>query len=908
MSDDPNSDSIKTQEPTRYYSDAMTTPTTTGTTPTTPTQSQPTATAAAVLLNNSASRSVAGSSTSSQPMLGPVMGSQRSSTDQLSKSAGNTSQTFGPNFIELESKHASSQLSLLREDATSSTSGTKLVAMLPRASMEDVHSEMQSPSNVNTPTMPRMMLPTIEDRLSVIEQQQTHILGKLSSIERLVSLSANYSNNTPQHYYHNAHNADSLVSTASNFYDVKSTTPMSTVKMSIARMRGLVSTRRNINNVGGDATSGSFNDFSREGSNLSGVRKRVSVHFREPCAQSSSTAAITAATSTGDFSNIQQENPLSPSSAQSSLPQMPTSPLNNINNPNNQSSTSASSSYRASPATNNQPNNSNTNDYMKKIPPPPPGFALTYRKELCSTDGIFLPEHPLVTCCDVLFWLLAVYELIFCINFIGNYNWSKSPRSEEIALLAVSSVVMLGFIAMRSRVARAVGWELVEKPQSVLRLYIRTWLFFDLLTGLPFDLIVLPFSTIAFRVITTLRMLHFVRIPALFQASNPLIPSRTIRVGILLLSFIVWFHCLAGMLWMLLNSTKYPTSQLSDYEISLKGVYWAIQTSTSVGYGDILPDDTDWQNRLLYMLVMLVGVGGYSYFISTMSVAVIRMDSVQHALREKKQKLNSMMNFYDVPWELQKQAFSVYPRLLETSKRDYADVMCDLPGFMQEQMNTYMKVKLLSVVPMFQRAEPEVVWHLCHHLSEAFVAPGEYVVQIGDLGNEMYFLAHGVVEVLLAGSNGGGEIQIAMLKDGSFFGEIALLKETTRTASIRTVTACDLMVLLKEDFEAILESFPTSNFSRLIAAEVKKRFGDTMNNNNNSNSNKGGDVDGDTHEGGGENGGSAVEFDHQHHHFEDDDDGFEPIAGEYINLGCNVDDVKSVCSKAGITNFNDDSK
>eukprot|EP00661_Eupelagonemidae_sp_cell13_P004096 gene4097-biopygen3874 len=37
--------------------------------------------------------------------------------------------------------------------------------------------------------------------------------------------------------------------------------------------------------------------------------------------------------------------------------------------------------------------------------------------------------------------------------------------------------------------------------------------------------------------------------------------------------------------------------------------------------------------------------------------------------------------------------------------------------------------------------------------------------------------------------------------NGSWFGEIALLRETARTASVRTITACDLFCLQKEDFQ-----------------------------------------------------------------------------------------------------------
>eukprot|EP00002_Diphylleia_rotans_P011599 TRINITY_DN2287_c0_g3_i2.p1 TRINITY_DN2287_c0_g3~~TRINITY_DN2287_c0_g3_i2.p1 ORF type:complete len:637 (-),score=137.56 TRINITY_DN2287_c0_g3_i2:314-2224(-) len=69
----------------------------------------------------------------------------------------------------------------------------------------------------------------------------------------------------------------------------------------------------------------------------------------------------------------------------------------------------------------------------------------------------------------------------------------------------------------------------------------------------------------------------------------------------------------------------------------------------------------------------------------------------------------------------------------------------------------------------------------------------------------MYFLSHGEVEVL----SGDGKTVYATLKEGSYFGEIALLFEARRIAHIRTTTYCDLLMLTKDDFDSVLCFFPT---------------------------------------------------------------------------------------------------
>ena len=48
---------------------------------------------------------------------------------------------------------------------------------------------------------------------------------------------------------------------------------------------------------------------------------------------------------------------------------------------------------------------------------------------------------------------------------------------------------------------------------------------------------------------------------------------------------------------------------------------------------------------------------------------------------------------------------------------------------------------------------------------------------------------------------------------GDFFGEIALLKECKRTASVRSISPCELMVLSVQDFQALLRANPETNAS-----------------------------------------------------------------------------------------------
>src|SRR5262249_44240729 len=102
-------------------------------------------------------------------------------------------------------------------------------------------------------------------------------------------------------------------------------------------------------------------------------------------------------------------------------------------------------------------------------------------------------------------------------------------------------------------------------------------------------------------------------------------------------------------------------------------------------------------------------------------------------------------------------------------------------------------------------------------LRPRMVEAGETIIRKGEIGREMYLLARGEVEVL----DDSGEV-VNVLKDGDFFGEIALLMSTPRVANVRARSSCDLFVLDKADFNRILHDHP--QFAHGVMEVAKKRY------------------------------------------------------------------------------------
>ena len=94
--------------------------------------------------------------------------------------------------------------------------------------------------------------------------------------------------------------------------------------------------------------------------------------------------------------------------------------------------------------------------------------------------------------------------------------------------------------------------------------------------------------------------------------------------------------------------------------------------------------------------------------------------------------------------------------------------------------------------------------------------PGEIVLQEGDSSNGCaYYINSGSVRVL------HGKKEIAILSAGGFFGELALITDDVRNATIEVVENTELQVFLKDDFLTLLQQ---SSHSIEMKEEIRRRI------------------------------------------------------------------------------------
>ncbi len=118
--------------------------------------------------------------------------------------------------------------------------------------------------------------------------------------------------------------------------------------------------------------------------------------------------------------------------------------------------------------------------------------------------------------------------------------------------------------------------------------------------------------------------------------------------------------------------------------------------------------------------------------------------------------------------------------------------------------------RVLAVSPLFQGIPAEAFKMLTSHFQRKSFTDGQVVVSQGDQGNSCFLIRSGAVAVSTENIRKPGTmIELDKLREGEFFGEVSLLSDKPRTATVKAVGDVELMELKRQDFDTIVAEFPT---------------------------------------------------------------------------------------------------
>jgi type IV pilus assembly protein PilB len=135
------------------------------------------------------------------------------------------------------------------------------------------------------------------------------------------------------------------------------------------------------------------------------------------------------------------------------------------------------------------------------------------------------------------------------------------------------------------------------------------------------------------------------------------------------------------------------------------------------------------------------------------------------------------------------------------------------------------KISCLKNIELFKDLKEEELQKIASKLTEKVYPPNAVILKEGASGDTMFFIKEGLVEVKRKEPYMGVNLTVTTLGTGECFGEMALLNETPRSATVLVATQPTIVLLLeKSDFNELLVQYPSISFSlnRVLAGRIEE--------------------------------------------------------------------------------------
>jgi voltage-gated potassium channel len=409
-------------------------------------------------------------------------------------------------------------------------------------------------------------------------------------------------------------------------------------------------------------------------------------------------------------------------------------------------------------------------------------------------------------------WNIIIVFAVLAFSIVFSYRFTFQIYRCDLFYWVILSLFALDILVNFNSTVK-VEHSVSGDRRVIAKNYLKGWFTVDFITAFPFDFFILlifgvpdehdgrHFYFIILQLITLVKLLKVKKITKELQQ------YLRINPGVMrLMDFAFWFtqavHYIA-LGWIVIGAAETARISIDQY---IRSLYWSVTTVATIGYGDYYPDHDSNLQIIYTIIVQIFGVGMYGYIIGNVSGLIANLDVARAEFVKKIESVRIYLNNKSIPKDMQEKILSYYYYIWDKKRNVSEDnPLSDLPVSISLEIMLYLNRDMLMKVDLFRHADDIFVREAIQMLKPLIYLPEDYIIRQGEYGDCMFFLSSGEIEVLVNGK------QAAKLGPGSTFGETSLLIGEKRSASIHTLTYCEVYRLSKSDFDSLRIRFPEFN-------------------------------------------------------------------------------------------------
>mmetsp|Transcript_7935 Transcript_7935/g.7805 ORF Transcript_7935/g.7805 Transcript_7935/m.7805 type:complete len:526 (+) Transcript_7935:74-1651(+) len=226
---------------------------------------------------------------------------------------------------------------------------------------------------------------------------------------------------------------------------------------------------------------------------------------------------------------------------------------------------------------------------------------------------------------------------------------------------------------------------------------------------------------------------------------------------------------------------------------------------TTVGYGDIVPLTVS--EKIYAMFSMIVACGVFAYTVGSIGSLVSKQNAVENAYREQVVAVNRYMRKKDLPHDLQFRVRRYLEYVWENKKKSNLDekqILTLLSEPLRDEIYAHIHGIVIKLCPIFEQYDTHFISQLTRALEGETYAPGDTVIEEGEMSTKMYFIQNGKIDIF----HHSTKSTYKELGPDEYFGEIAFFTEKPRCASAKCLDFADLLSLSRINMNQLLVKFP----------------------------------------------------------------------------------------------------